>query len=977
MMKGYFVCSLVEHEQLGYLPTLWWANTSVNGGVGYAESRLYKHTLADYCSQPDATLLQLLKIVEELQVSNVEKHVQGSEKRTKTVQQFWTDEIKKGQAQRYVSQRLHQLLNIVVRHEYILAHNVQRLDYVKDKQLNTQTTMLEPILHFSNREDGVYYQLRFNDGSPQKWTIQERNVVVLCNEPAWIIIERQVYHLPDINGNTLKPFLKRDEVHIPPAHVRKYFETFVLRVARKATITAEGFTFEVHDQLTGCELTVVNHFMKDAYALQLSFNYEGVGFLHKDASKEKTRLSITPKGDIAVDVYRRNLAAERFFVQTLEDNHWYFDGSLAQPQQDADKYATLDQLTQQRALLVSQGFDIQPIVIEGSTYMLAEPTLNLQAQQMDDQAIRLQGSIVAGMQQYPITVLKSAALAMQRAVSLGDSMALLVPMQWSIWFKPIFALAKTTDDHIVLAKSQYPLLYDLPVSLPDNTNQWQPTQDTHRVSAPKGLRASLRPYQYEGLNWLIHLYQNKLGGCLADDMGLGKTLQTIAALLYAKHQKQNAPSSAPSTPYSVQSDLFAEPILDMDSTPLNALIIMPASLIFNWRAELLKFAPTLSIYTHTGNKRIKSIKHLAAFDIVLTTYHTALKDITVLGKIYWEYIVLDESQQIKNSASKIFQAVNTLTTHHKLSLSGTPIENSLAELWSQMTFINPDLLGTFPVFKQEFMLPIERNPQAPAKQKLKDLIAPYLLRRTKVDVAKDLPELMYQVFYTEMDDAQRDLYEAEKNNARKTIFAQYDENNPSFQMLVLKTLLRLRQIANHPKLFNPQLTDYPSSKFDDIIAHLDTIRRSGHKALLFSQFVAHLQLFEQYLQAQGWAYCLLTGSTPPDQRALQVQQFQNDPSIPFFLLSIRAGGTGLNLTAADYVLIADPWWNPAVEQQAIARAHRIGQKNAVFATQYICKDTIEEKILLLQEKKRNLVADLIENNEKIRFKREDLEYLLT
>ncbi|MBX2872256.1 MAG: DEAD/DEAH box helicase, partial [Saprospiraceae bacterium] len=426
---------------------------------------------------------------------------------------------------------------------------------------------------------------------------------------------------------------------------------------------------------------------------------------------------------------------------------------------------------------------------------------------------------------------------------------------------------------------------------------------------------------------------------------------------------------------SAQLDLFQPPPDAGFLKSLNALIILPASLVFNWAQELNKFAPSLSIYQHTGSKRYKDPRLILRFDIILTTYQTALRDAELLQNIEFEYIILDESQQIKNRESKIFQAINQFPAKYKISLSGTPIENSLSDLWSQMQFINPDLLGGFTFFKREFITPIEKGQDEDKKDRLRKLVKPYLLRRTKEEVAKDLPALTTKLFYSEMASEQKKRYEKEKSAARNYLLENYDASNPQYRIIVLQSLTRLRQIVNHPSLVYADFKK-DSGKYNDVLEHLQVIRKGGHKALIFSSFVKYLELFRAEFESKQQAYSWLIGSQTAKQRQRNIEQFMADPAVQSFLISIKSGGTGLNLTAADYVFILDPWWNPTIEQQAIARAHRIGQEKKVMAVKFITKDSIEEKILLLQEKKKQLAEDIIGEVGKMSFSKNDIKYLL-
>ena len=323
----------------------------------------------------------------------------------------------------------------------------------------------------------------------------------------------------------------------------------------------------------------------------------------------------------------------------------------------------------------------------------------------------------------------------------------------------------------------------------------------------------------------------------------------------------------------------------------------------------------------------------------------------MLDQVEWQAIVLDESQQIKNRESEVSKVVRALRGQFKISLSGTPIENSLADLWTQMEFINPDTLGSFRQFREAFLLPIEKTNDEVAKQRLFSRIRPFFLRRTKEEVAPDLPTLSEQVFFSEMQPAQQKLYEKIKSAVRNEILSLFDD--PKTRVMALQALMRLRQLANHPALTEPD-TDVGSGKFDDVLAQWDTVQRAGHKVLFFSSFEKHLQLFRREFERRGQPYAWLTGDTAMADRAREVERFQGDSAVQAFFMTVKAGGVGLNLTAADYVFLLDPWWNPAVEDQAIARAHRIGQTRPVTALRFLARGTIEEKIRQLQERKKQL-----------------------
>jgi len=461
----------------------------------------------------------------------------------------------------------------------------------------------------------------------------------------------------------------------------------------------------------------------------------------------------------------------------------------------------------------------------------------------------------------------------------------------------------------------------------------------------------MRKYQSEGLSWLAFLQSAGLGGCLADDMGLGKTIQTLALLQHNKETMKASPKNdAPG-----QLSLFGE-----ETAKLTSLIIVPASLIYNWENEIKKFLPGMLVYSHKGIQRKKSTSGFSDYDIIVSSYHTVRQDIDFIKTYHFHYIILDESQVIKNPGSALYHTMLQLKSEYKIVLTGTPVENSLTDLWSQLNFVNPGLLGELSFFRREFAKPIEKSGDDEKQLSLRKIIKPFILRRTKEMVASDLPPLTEQTVYCDMTDEQFRIYDEEKSAVRNSILKSIEsEGIENSAIVVLQGLMKLRQIANHPVMTNEEYNS-GSGKFDTVLEDIESVTSEGHKILVFSSFVKHLNLYSEALTQKGKRFSMLTGASINREKI--VNSFQNDPENKVFLISLKAGGTGLNLTAADYVFILDPWWNPASEMQAMNRAHRIGQDKNVFIYRYITTDTIEEKIVKLQERKSKLADAFITSN---------------
>jgi SNF2 family DNA or RNA helicase len=470
------------------------------------------------------------------------------------------------------------------------------------------------------------------------------------------------------------------------------------------------------------------------------------------------------------------------------------------------------------------------------------------------------------------------------------------------------------------------------------------------AAQPEGFVGRLRDYQREGVGWMDFLRRFSFGGCLADDMGVGKTAQVLAMFETRRELRAAGQPVAPS------------------------LVVAPRSLVFNWKQEAERFTPQLRILDYTGLDREGT--DFNGYDVIVTTYGTLRRDAVRLKDVEFDYVVLDESQAIKNAGTESAKAVRLLRGAHRLALSGTPVENHLGELWSLFEFLNPGMLGTAGVFKLAGTG--ARNPDPESRALLAHALRPFILRRTKEQVARELPPKTEQTVYCEMAGSQRRLYNELKQHYRYSLLAKVEkEGLGKSKIQVLEALLRLRQAACHPGLLDAKRLAEPSAKLDVLLEQLAEVVGSGHKALVFSQFTSLLAIVRKRLEEAGMVYEYLDGSTR--DRQARVERFQNDAGCPLFLISLKAGGLGLNLTAAGYVFLLDPWWNPAVEAQAVDRAHRIGQTRQVFAYRLIARDTVEEKVLELQKTKRDLAAAIIgQDNSLIRdLKREDLELLLS
>jgi len=563
----------------------------------------------------------------------------------------------------------------------------------------------------------------------------------------------------------------------------------------------------------------------------------------------------------------------------------------------------------------------------------------------------------------------------ENLVPLDDGTFGMVPEEWLKKYGILAGLGTTHDNHLRFSRCQVGLLDALLASQPESAGDGVFQRARSEVMSfggvepcdpPEGFTGILRGYQKDGMGWLHFLEKFGFGGCLADDMGLGKTVQVLALLEERRQSRSVAECEAGKGNVSVRRNGDLGP----------SLVVAPKSLVFNWIQEAKRFAPQLKVLDHTGAGRLKPGEHFENYDLILTTYGTLRNDAVEFKDVQFDYCILDEGQMIKNANTQSAKASRLLNANHRLVLSGTPIENHLGELWSLFEFLNPGMLGSASVFKLTGAG--ARNPEPETRALLGRALRPFILRRTKGQVARELPEKLEQTLYCDLESKQKKLYAELRDHYRQTLLNQVERDGMNKSKIqILEALLRLRQAACHPGLIDGSKKSYSSGKLELLLPQLEQITEEGHKVLVFSQFTSFLAILREQLDRQEFPYAYLDGQTR--DRETVVNQFQTDPDCRLFLISLKAGGLGLNLTAAEYVYLLDPWWNPAVEAQAIDRSHRIGQTRKVFAYRLISRDTVEEKVLELQQTKRDL-ADAILNadNSLIRnLAKEDLELLLS
>lgn len=641
---------------------------------------------------------------------------------------------------------------------------------------------------------------------------------------------------------------------------------------------------------------------------------------------------------------KRNAKVERALIETVAALHPTFKPDTAQ----SYFYMSYDEFLKHywflKALDQLKAQDIEVFGIKdlkNLKYYPGTPKIDMAFRSTQDW-FETDVKVAFGDNKVTIGQLRKAVKNNENYVKLSDGSLGIIPEEWMEKFGQVFRSANVDKDGIHIHKTQFNTLEDLvdPDANPEIIKEILEKKERLRtfteitqVQAPKQLKADLRSYQQEGLNWLGFLGEYGWGGILADDMGLGKTLQALSLIC-----------------------------LELEKNPkLPNIVVAPTTLLFNWKNEIEKFAPHIEYIIYHG---ARDAEELTGKQLILTSYGLVPKDINILKKTRYNLIIADESQAIKNPASQRHKALTTLKGRVRIAMSGTPIENNLNELFAQMNFVNPGFFSGLASFKDNYVKPIEGQSDPSIVEELRSKTKPFILRRTKEQVLTELPEKTEEYIYCEMDTAQRKVYDAYRNKYRDYILGKFaEEGVEKSQMYVLEGLTRLRQVCDSPLLIEKdEITEASSSKLKELTRHV-TEKTGNHKILVFSQFVKMLELVREEFDKLDINYEYLDGKTSVKEREKRVDNFQNNDDCRVFLISLKAGGTGLNLTSADYVYILDPWWNPASENQAIDRCYRMGQSKKVFAYRMICKDTVEEKIMEMQQSKKKLSDDVVGSNE--------------
>ncbi len=864
----------------------------------------------------------------------------------------------------YLEQRMWDVAHILMLSPVrLLNKEVKYANLYDEDEITVPPFFARPVFYFERKQNETKYRLRIFLNE-KEIPLLNRNITVVTNSPCILVSRNQMVIFDKLNGKKLLPFFTKEYVSVPHAIEEEYYSGFVRKTIRDYDVITEGFQLLEGEVEKKATLTLEHNLRYEA-SLGLKFNYGDEFFLlnsPREVAVQFRKIDDTFQfKKIKRDRKWEKSILDKLIALGLEEKDGFLEPTLMNNAVQDNLYGLINWLNRNR-----QELNEADVIFEqgnlGKKYFTGEQNLELKTTTSGDW-FDVYATVTFGPFSFSFIKLKNNILNDIREFELPNGEIAIIPEEWFARYKSLLPFARSREDKLQFEKHHYPLVQQIlkpgEASIVEKLTRlsWV----GQKVQMPEGLKAELRSYQRKGFEWMYGLHANGFGGCLADDMGLGKTLQTLTLLLKLRRQEMsrwrvNNPRN------SGQLDLFASPESHEPGQPAS-LIVLPTSLVHNWEAEIRRFTPVMKVYKHVGQQR-KTAAELenAAFyyDIILTTYGTVRNDVEAISRLKFFYLILDESQYVKNPSSKTYKAVMKLNGRHRMALTGTPIENSLSDLWAQMNFLNKGMLGNLAFFRRYFITPIEKYNNQEQQEKLQILIRPFVLRRTKDEVAKDLPPLMEQVIMCDMDEKQHKTYEKEKSVIRNSILEGIEQDGvKKSAMVILQGLTRLRQLANHPKMLE-DIEETESGKFDEIFRMLENVIAEKHKVLIFSSFVKHLELLKSGIEKENWKYSMLTGQTV--NRGDVINQFQNDPDNRIFLISLKAGGVGLNLTSADYVFILDPWWNPASENQAISRSHRIGQKKHVFVYRFITQGSIEEKIQQLQSRKSSLAEKFINSN---------------
>jgi len=940
---------LSEHRQFGWKLNLLKAESRVGGS-------LYLQGIPDIKAEiqtgtsPD--VISLMKVVDEVSDKALLK-AYSKEKNKDKIPQSTIDNLIRPRIERNCPKIL--ALALQTNTPVYFRQEIKSSAISDYNQIQILPEPTRCLFNFVKDEKGLRYFISLTNEDAEI-SLQQDRAIILSDEPCVVLLGNKIYQVENIEGKKLIPFFSKTHIEVPASSEKIYIQKFIVKTIPKYEVKIEGIEMNEKNPDKKAILILEQDFSQ-CLCLSLFFQYDNQRFTPSLQKKNKIVGVEEINGIENIFWFNRDFDWESAILNHLNslglqkdtDNHF----SLKQGTEFTLKYGLIEWLNRHED-------DLKNYILEQKTNhpfyrgkMELRTKLDVKIDWFD-----MEIEVIFDDFKIPFNRFRKHILTNTSEYVLPDGRIFILPEEWFSHYHDLLLHSETSQTEIRLKKVHFGILNQSMENIfAENSNKEIEKFRQVPLEYPipsENLDKILRSYQKQGFYWLNHLYNLGFGGCLADDMGLGKTIQTITLLesIYSQDEKIEKQSV-----FNGQFSFFTE----FQSTLPASLVVAPTSLLHNWKNELKKFAPDLKIYIHAGIKRLKTVdieKIFKHYQIIITSYGTIRSDIDYLKLYAFHYIILDESQYIKNPDSVLYKSIKQLNSSHKLTLTGTPIENSLLDLWAQFNFINPGLLGSLSFFKENYVAKITKEKKKSAEESLLKLIQPFLLRRTKEEVTPDLPPLSQEIVYCDMTESQEEIYEKEKNTIRNQLLKNKDFFAKN-RFVALQSLMKLRLLSNHPVLVDSNYAE-SSGKFDQIVLYFESIKESGHKVLIFSSFVKHLKLLAAYFDEKAWKYAMLTGQT--QKREEEIDKFVKSDDVNCFFISLKAGGTGLNLTAADYVFIIDPWWNPAAEMQALSRSHRIGQDKNVMVYRFISGDSIEEKILHLQNLKMQLSETFVTSN---------------
>lgn len=940
------IFSLYQHEFLGYLLEPNVVKLTASGDFSLQSQSISKANIKDFANGLSKEQIKLIELSLKIQQDAIFKKY-NKDARLKIADFFkkiFTDENHslKEPIQAYVSNHKQEIFSQLKQENVFIMGSDgiptwKKIDIVQDE--------VKVYFHFDRREDLTIYFPIIRCGD-ERVKFQFQNGIIVNDLPATLIIDTKMYIFDgNVDGKKLKPFLNKSNIEIPRKLEDVYYNKFIVPLIANFNVYATGFeiTYEKEEFNAVLMLSEIEQEQKlrslfdggqdetsSNLLIELFFKYGEYRFRYDNFSDGANVYAEKVDDSWKFHKIKRHLKGERQTLEFIKN----LGLKIKYGRTTVPKFEALEWISTNIDGLNSYPIEILQSEKNTNSYFLGYSNISLNIEEKNDW-FDVHATVIFGNYEISFKKLRHYILNNIKEFELPNGQMAVIPEVWFNKYSELFenvyeeaggAKLKKQMVGMVNLLSQDGIVTTMFSRRLQSLNNFEKIEE---VELPQKFTGTLRPYQKAGYNWLNFLKEYRFGGCLADDMGLGKTVITLAFLQKIVEERPGQPS----------------------------ILVLPTSLIYNWKLEAQKFTPEMRVMIHFGGQRSKDAAAFGFYDLVITSYGVLRMDIDFIKQFPFNYAILDESQSIKNASSANFRAVMQLHTKNRLILTGTPLENSTLDLWSQMSFINPGLLGSLNSFKYKFHNLIEKEKDENALSTLLVKIKPFMLRRNKKQVASDLPEKIESVVYCEMTEEQEKIYEETKSFVRNQLLDLSKGGTlKRSSIVVLQGLSKLRQLANHPAMLMPGYEE-GSGKIDEISDRLKEAISEGSKTLIFSQFVKHLHLISEFLKKENIPFLYLDGGTK--NRIELVEQFQKEDSEKVFLISLKAGGVGLNLTAAENVFILDPWWNPAIEAQAIDRAHRIGQTKTVFSYKFITQNTIEEKILELQNTKRRLFNDLI------------------